>query len=135
MAKNTRMAKSAVTAEASADEAVVAVVPTGTAAKTDNVQSVEMKRRGLLKHYKAEKKVPVNISPMYAKYFGKVMTVAINGITVAIPCDGKTYQITKTHATEALSRVRKIDASIRRKTRMQDASNNLEYTPGEIKFY
>lgn len=134
MARNTRMSKK----NDSTEETVVettAVDETETPVRTNDVQSVEMKRRSLLTHYKSEDKLPVNISPMYAKYFGNVMTVAINGITVAIPCDGKTYQITKTHAIEALSRVRKIDASITRKTRLQDASNNFEYTPGEIKFY
>ena len=72
---------------------------------------------------------------MYAPYFGKVMTVAVQGITVAIPCDGKTYRINKTHAIEALSRIRKVDAFLTRKDRMRDIANNIESTPGEIKFY
>lgn len=127
MAKNTRYKKDA--------EVETTAEPKIPVARTENVQSVEMQRRALLQHYKNEEVIPVNISPMYAKYFGKVMTVAIQGITVAIPCDGKTYKITKTHAIEALSRVRKIDASITRKERMRDISNNIEHTPGEIKFY
>ena len=132
MARNTRFKKD-VDVETAADVEVVAKATP--APRADNVQSVEMQRRALLQHYKNEEKIPVNISPMYAKYFGKVMTVAIQGITVAIPCDGKTYKITKSHATEALSRLRKIDASITRKERMRDISNNVEHTPGEIKFY
>lgn len=100
-----------------------------------NVQSVEMKRRALLDTYKNEEKMAVNISPMYAKYFGNTMTVSINGITIAIPCNGKTYKVPRTHAIEALSRVRKVDASITRKQRMQDIVNNLEVTPGELRFY
>lgn len=100
-----------------------------------HVQTVEMKRRALLDIYKNEETMPVNISPMYAKYFGNTMTVAINGITIAIPCNGKTYKVPKTHAIEALSRVRKVDASITRKQRMQDIVNNLETTPGELRFY
>lgn len=100
-----------------------------------NVQSVEMKRRALLDTYKNEDKLAVNISPMYAKYFGNTMTVSINGITIAIPCNGKTYRVPKTHAIEALSRIRKVDASITRKQRMQDIVNNLEVTPGELRFY
>ena len=132
MARNTRFKKDA-EVDTAADVEVVAKAPA--ANRADNVQSVEMQRRALLQHYKTEEKIPVNISPMYAKYFGKVMTVAIQGITVAIPCDGKTYKITKSHAIEALSRLRKIDASITRKERMRDISNNVEHTPGEIKFY
>lgn len=132
MARNTKYKKD-VEVETAVD--VEAEVNAPTVHATGNVQSVEMRRRSLLQHYKKEEKIPVNISPMYAKYFGKVMTVAIQGITVAIPCDGKTYKITKSHATEALSRLRKIDASITRKERMRDITNNVEHTPGEIKFY
>lgn len=99
------------------------------------VQTVELKRRALLETYKNEKKRAVNISPMYAKYFGKVMTIAINGITIAIPCNGKTYKVPETHAIEALARIHKVDASITRRDRMQDISNNVETSPGELNFY
>lgn len=128
MAKDTKMAKKVVS-EPEATKGKTEPV------KVENVQTVELKRRALLQHYKNEDTISVNISPMYAKYFGKVMTVSIQGITVAIPCDGKTRKYNKTHAIEALSRLRKIDASITRKERMKDIVNNVETSPGEIKFY
>lgn len=128
MAKDTKMTKKVV----SEPEATKGKTEP---AKVENVQTVELKRRALLQHYKNEDTISVNISPMYAKYFGKVMTVSIQGITVAIPCDGKTRKYNKTHAIEALSRLRKIDASITRKERMKDIVNNVETSPGEIKFY
>lgn len=137
MAKETKLRKTAEVKEPETapveDTSVEAAAPVKQ--RNTNVQSVELQRRELLQHYKTEKKIPVNISPMYQTYFGKVMTVAIQGITVAIPCDGKTRKINKTHAIEALSRVRKIDAFITRRERMKNVSNNFETTPGEIKFY
>lgn len=138
MAKNTKTRK--VVEEAPVIETVEPIIEEEQPVKkparnAENVQSVELQRRQLLRYYKDEKKIPVNISPMYAKYFGKVMTVSVQGITVAIPCDGKTRKYNKTHAIEALSRVRKIDASITRRERMKDISNNVESSPGELKFY
>lgn len=142
MAKDTKLRKTAETKDVAAPEVTeneIVTAPENEMPKVirnrGNVQSVELQRRDLLQHYKSEKKVPVNISPMYQKYFGKVMSVAVQGITVAIPCDGKTYKINRTHAIEALSRVRKIDTSITRRERMKDVANNFESTPGEIKFY
>ena len=144
MAKNTKVRKDAEVKEAvvEAEIEVEAEAPVEIPEpvkpvrhETESVQSIELRRRSLLREYKKEKKIPVNISPMYRKHFGNVMTVSIQGITVAIPCDGKTYKINKTHAIEAISRVRKIDNSITRKERMRDITNNFERTPGEIKFY
>lgn len=103
--------------------------------REDTVQSVELKRRALVKKYKAQEKMAVNISPLYKPHFGNTLTVSINGITVCIPCDGKTYQVPETHAIEAISRVRKVDTMLTRKDRMQRVSDNFETTPGEIKFY
>jgi hypothetical protein len=134
MAKNTKVRKDVDVAAPPVTTAEAPVVKKAASNRGD-VQSVELQRRALLRHYKDEETIPVNISPMYAKYFGKVMTVSIQGITVAIPCDGKTRRYNKTHAIEALSRVRKIDASITRKERMKNIANNIESTPGELKFY
>ena len=72
---------------------------------------------------------------MYRPYFGNKMAGSINGITVYIPCDGKVYQIPKSHAIEAMSRVRKVDDMLTRKEKMIDVANNVESAPGDIKFY
>lgn len=104
-------------------------------ASEKSLQAVEMKRRSLLKTYKEEDKLSVSISPLYKPYFGASMTVSVNGISVIIPCDGKTYKIPKTHAVEALGRIAKIDLMIDRGKKMKDVTSNVESTPGEIKFF
>ncbi len=100
-----------------------------------SVQKTELRRRALVQTYKAEDKVNVTIAPMYKPYFGNAMTVAVNGISVVIPCDGKAYAVPKTHATEALARLYKVNEIVTKKDRMKDISRNLESTPGEINFF
>lgn len=104
-------------------------------ASEQSLQAVEMKRRSLLKTYKSEEKLPVTISPLYKPYFGASMTVSVNGISVIVPCDGKVYQIPKTHAVEAMGRIEKINLMLDRGKKLKDISSNVENTPGEIKFF
>lgn len=103
--------------------------------KVDSVQAVELKRRELVKGYEKEEKVPVNISPLYKPYFGNSMPVSVNGISVYIPCDGKTYKVPKTLAAEALGKIIKTDAIIEKKNRMKNVSGNFESRPGELSFF
>jgi len=63
------------------------------------------------------------------------MTVSINGISIIIPCDGRTYQVNKTHAIDALGRIAKVNLMIDRKKKMKDITSNSETAPGEIKFF
>lgn len=100
-----------------------------------SLQAVEMRRRSLLKTYKDEDKIPVSISPLYKPYFGASMTVSVNGLSVVIPCDGRTYPLPKTFAIEAKGKIAKIDLMIDRKKKLRDVSSNSESTPGEIKFF
>jgi hypothetical protein len=104
-------------------------------AAEQSLQAVEMKRRALLKTYKTEKTVPVSISPLYKPYFGASMAIGVNGISTYVPCDGKTYHLPKTFATEAKRKIMMIDLMIDRKKRLNDVSSNAESTPGEIKFF
>lgn len=132
------MARTANSKTETVTEAVVEETPvkeTVTPKKEKSVQSVELRRRQLAQKYKNEEKLKVSIPPLYKPYFGNTMSVGINGITVYIPCDGKTYKVPKTHAIEAMSRIKKIDLMLTRKDRMRDIQNNVETSPGELKFY
>ena len=108
--------------------------------KTINVEArnaqeyakLEQKRKSLVTQYRAERKVPVTISPFYAAYLGRVVRVAVNGIIVDIPADGQTYNINKTHADHVIAKIKRIDAMIARQKRMSDVQNNVEFHPGEL---
>ena len=100
-----------------------------------SVATAEMKRKTLAKHYSEEEKVSVSISPLYKPYFGKVMTVTINGISCAVPVDGKSYSIPKTFAEEVEARMYKQDRLIEKKKGMSDVQNNLESSPGELTLF
>jgi hypothetical protein len=99
------------------------------------VAEKEKERKQLAVSLKKQEKVPIQISPLYQPYFGKVHTVTINGISVAIPCDGKTYMVPKTFAEEAKIRIFKQDQLIQKKNRLGDVSNNFENSPGELNLF
>ena len=100
------------------------------------VKKKEIYRKTTLKQkYLAEEKVPVTISPMYAPYFGEIMEVSINGIYLSIPCDGKSYNIPETFASEVNARIMAVDESQRRADRMADVAKNHEDSQGDIQYF
>lgn len=99
------------------------------------LQRQKDEKRTLLAHYKNEKKVPCSVSPLYAPYFGKVMQVQINGITIAFPINGSTQEIPETFADEIKSRVMAIDNTIFKASKMSDIRNNAEVSPGALTMF
>lgn len=86
----------------------------------------------LANKYRSEEKVPMQVSPLYRPYFGNVMKVCINGISIYMPIDNTTHYIPKTFADEIHSRVKAIDAIMKKQDKMANISGNLETTPGEL---
>ena len=86
----------------------------------------------LANRYKSEEKVPMAVSPLYRPYFGNVMKVSINGISIYMPIDNTTHFIPKTFADEIHSRVKAIDSIMKKQDRMANIADNLETTPGEL---
>lgn len=96
--------------------------------------SADKKRQSLVQSYRKEKKVPVSIQPMYAAYFGSVANISVNGISVFVPCDGRSYSINATHAAELHETLGRINATIQRQNKMASVQGNHESSPGELKF-
>lgn len=92
-------------------------------------------RKALVNVYKAEPKISVMVAPMYADYFGKVMHVMINGISIAVPCNGKPYDIPETFAAEVFRRLRAINEQQQRQKRYSDVASNVESAPGELALF
>ena len=101
----------------------------------NNVAKAEAGRRALGEKFRKEEKVPVSISPLYKPYFGKVMTVSINGISCAIPVDGKTYKVPKSFAEEARCRMFRQNEMLEKQARLSDVQNNFETSPGELALF
>lgn len=99
------------------------------------VAKSERERKALAKAFKEQEKMPVQISPLYRPYFGRVMTVTINGISVAVPCDGKTYEVPASFAEEVQVRIYKQDKLIQKKNRLGDVQKNFEASPGELNLF
>ena len=99
------------------------------------VKDAEKERKALARQFKKQKTKAVQISPLYQPYFGKVMTVTINGASIAIPCDGKTYQVPATFAEEIKIRIYNQDQLLMKKRRMSRVTDNFEASPGELQLF
>ncbi len=95
----------------------------------------EKSRKKLYQKYKDEEKIPMYLSPMYRPYFGNVMQVSINGVSIYFKVDGSNQLVPQTFADEITSRRLKIDAILTKQKRMAEASSNVEDSPGELKLF
>jgi len=103
----------------------------GDAKRVDDIQ----RRKELQKYYNSERKVIVNLSPMYAPYFGKTMPLCLNNCYVYVPVDGYNYELPESFADIVLERRMKQDVIIKRQLGMADYRNNLESSPGQLQFF
>jgi hypothetical protein len=106
-----------------------------TAASNKAVADGEKTRKAFAKSLKDQEYVPIQVSPLYRPYFGRVMTVTINGASIAIPCDGKTYKVPATFAEEIKIRIYRQDQLFAKKRRLSDVANNVESSPGELRIF
>lgn len=102
-----------------------------TADNNQNVNALEKKRLSLVEKYKAEKKYKVKGAPAYQAHFGSVMSIIINGVLIAVPLDGRSYEIPESFAQVFNSRIRQIDNMALQQSALADVTNNIESMPGE----
>ena len=88
------------------------------------IAKASQRRKELIKYYKGEKKVTTYLSPMYRPYFGNVMTVTINGVSIRFPVDGSKQEIPATFADEIERRRRNIDNIEKKQKRMAAIKEN-----------
>ena len=98
-------------------------------------RELDIAQKNLVNIYKNEPKVPVRVAPSYARYFGRVMRVAINGISVAVRCDGSTVTLPESFATEVMRRMSEMDKYDNRMSRMARVERNFETSPGQLNFF
>lgn len=96
------------------------------------IANTERNKETLANKYRNEEKVPMAVSPLYRPYFGNVMKVSINGISIYMPIDNTTHYVPRTFADEITSRVKAIDNIMKKQDRMANIASNLESTPGEL---
>ena len=102
-----------------------------TADNNQSVNALEKKRFSLVEKYKAEKKYKVKGAPAYQAHFGSVMSIIINGVLIAVPLDGRSYEIPESFAQVFNSRIRQIDNMALQQSALADVTNNIESMPGE----
>lgn len=98
-------------------------------------RKLDLAQKNLINVYKNENKVPVRVAPSYAKYFGRVMRVSINGISVAVKCDGRTVELPESYAAEVLRRMSEMDKYELRQDKMANIERNFESSPGQLNFF
>ena len=100
-----------------------------------DVNEAEKARKALARMFKNQPKQSVSISPLYKPYFGNVMTVTINGTSIAIPCDGRSYEVPVSFAEEIMIRISNQDELIQKQRRLGDVQRNFEASPGELQLF
>ena len=112
------------------NEPVVDTAALNSALET-KVTALRNKNKRLVDHYKNEKKIPVQGSPMYRPYFGNNMPIILNGIAIFVPLDGQQYEIPESFAAIFIDRISRIDEQINMRKRMAAISDNIEAYAGE----
>lgn len=100
-----------------------------------DLTNAEARRKKLLQVYREEDKVPMYLSPMYRPYFGNVMRVMVNGISIYFKVDGSTQYVPQTFADEITARRMAIDAILTKQHRMANIAANSESAPGELALF
>lgn len=86
-----------------------------TTSLTNRLDASKVDGRGLVEaqetllSFKNEPKMPISIPRSMASSIGPFLAITINGVRVAIPCDGVTYYINRTHYEHAKERIAKLD--------------------------
>ena len=114
----------------------VKVTPERIERETDaRALKLEIAQKKLVGVYSKEPRVPVRVAPYYARYFGRVMRVSINGISIAVKCDGNTVELPESFAAEVLRRMYEMDRYDQRQKNMAKIQNNFEASPGQLNFF
>ena len=100
--------------------------------QSKQIATAKIEQENLANRYRGEEKVSVSVSPLYRPYFGNVMKVSINGISIYMPIDNTPHKIPKTFADEIYSRVNAVDSIMKKQDRMANISATHETTPGEL---
>ena len=100
------------------------------------MRAAEMKRRQIHKLFLKERKVPVSLAPAYRAHMGKMATISINALTIAVPVNGRTYEIPESFATELHRRRLAIDEIELKKEAMANIHDNFDgRSPGTLKLF
>ena len=94
-------------------------------------RTARSKIAALAQQYSNEPRKPVSLSPQYQPYFGKVARISLNGISIFIPCNGRTYDIPESFAAEIRGKIYRTDQSLQRQNKASEIK--FERYAGELK--
>ncbi len=99
-----------------------------------SIQAREKDRKGLIKRFQSERKIQVSVSPFYKPYFGSVAMISVQGISVHVPVNSKTYTVPQTFAEHLHEAIADVDKAVQRNERLSNVSGNFEKHVGALKF-
>ena len=112
---------------------IVEVAPPTLDQKARNENKAATDRRmSCFKILSEEDKVMVRIAPSYAARHSKMMNVAINGIIITVPCDGKNHLVPESYAAIIYQRLKDTDRYEQKQQRMANVQHNAEQYAGQL---
>lgn len=94
----------------------------------------EEARKKLVQKFLKEPKVTVTVSPFYRPFFNSNVRVSIQGISVYVPANGRTYSIPKSFAGLLYEAIATVDLREQKRQRMANVQGNRESSAGQLKF-
>lgn len=94
----------------------------------------EENRKKLVQKFMKEPKVTVTVSPFYRPHFNSNVRVSIQGISVYVPANGRTYSIPKSFAGLLYEAIAAVDAREQKRQRMANVQSNRETSAGQLRF-
>ena len=91
-----------------------------------SLRSADRKRQIVAQGYAKEKKVAVSIPAPYKPYFGSTAMISVNGVSVYIPVDGRSYYVNETHAAEIFETLQNINAGTEQRAALANVQQNKE---------
>lgn len=116
------------------EEVKVGPKPTQASVDAMSLRSADRKRQIVAQGYAKEKKVAVSIPAPYKPYFGSTAMISVNGVSVYIPVDGRSYYVNETHAAEIFETLQNINAGTEQRAALANVQQNKEEAPGSLKF-
>lgn len=116
------------------EEVKVGPKPTQAGVDAMSLRSADRKRQIVAQGYAKEKKVAVSIPAPYKPYFGSTAMISVNGVSVYIPVDGRSYYVNETHAAEIFETLQNINAGTEQRAALANVQQNKEEAPGSLKF-
>lgn len=97
-----------------------------------SLSNADQKAKTVYAQVKRQVYKPVTLAPAYKDYFGETMTVKINGMSIYVPVNGRTYKVPKDFAALIQERRRRVDDMLNKQAALANVTENKEQFAGQL---